>query len=191
MAKRSTSDSPSTTALSIARRCSSLPRYTTGSIRGDSPLPVVAGNRCSAWRSIATPNHASVNFARCCKAVAWNWKKGNAVASKRKRSTVELGHDSFLDIVANLVGILIILVVVLGTQSQQVIEHVRREMESDQRDAAVSVATEDQMTQLAAFSMRAASAQADSQRFERRIKQYDHELEIKSRQRGLLLDLLS
>ena len=32
----------------------------------------------------------------------------------RRRSTLELGHDSFLDIVANLVGILIILVVVAG-----------------------------------------------------------------------------
>jgi len=111
--------------------------------------------------------------------------------SRKKRSTLELGHDSFLDIVANLVGILIILVVVLGTQSQQVIEHVRREMQSERSDAAVPVATEAQLAQLASFSMRAASAQADSSRFERRIQQYDQEIDIRNRQRALLLDLLS
>lgn len=37
---------------------------------------------------------------------------------KRKRSALELGHDAFLDIVANLVGILIILVVVLLPREQ-------------------------------------------------------------------------
>ena len=38
--------------------------------------------------------------------------------TRKKRTKLEMGHDAFLDIVANLVGILIILVVILGTQSQ-------------------------------------------------------------------------
>ena len=40
----------------------------------------------------------------------------------RRRTTLEMGHDAFLDIVANLVGILIILVVVLGSQSHSTME---------------------------------------------------------------------
>ena len=44
---------------------------------------------------------------------------------KRKRSGINVGHDAFLDIVANLVGILIILVVVLGSQSTEVIEETQ------------------------------------------------------------------
>ena len=109
--------------------------------------------------------------------------------SRKKRTRLEIGHDSFLDIVANLVGILIILVVVLGTQSQQVIEQARREGESD--SAPRRAATEEQMSKLASFSMRAASAQADSNRLESRIKQIDFEIENKRRHRAALLDLLS
>ena len=37
------------------------------------------------------------------------------IQMRKKRAVLELGHDAFLDIVANLVGILIILVVVLGS----------------------------------------------------------------------------
>ena len=47
--------------------------------------------------------------------------------SGRRRSIVELGHDAFLDIVANLVGILIILVVVLGTQTQRIADMLREQ----------------------------------------------------------------
>ena len=108
---------------------------------------------------------------------------------KKKRSVLEMGHDSFLDIVANLVGILIILVVVLGTQSQQVMDQVHREIESN--EAANGVATDEQMQTMANLAMRAASAHADSNRFEKRIKECDHELEAKRRERGLMLDLLS
>ena len=108
--------------------------------------------------------------------------------SRKRRSKLEIGHDAFLDIVANLVGILIILVVVLGAQSQQVMEQARREIESETPPPRAS---EGQMSKLASFSMRAASAQADSNRLEARIKQYDSVIENKRRQRAALLDLLS
>tara|TARA_R110002049_G_scaffold2750_8_gene22278 strand:- start:228379 stop:229431 length:1053 start_codon:yes stop_codon:yes gene_type:complete len=114
--------------------------------------------------------------------------------SRKKRSKLEMGHDSFLDIVANLVGILIILVVVLGTQSQQVMDQIQQELDLEESklvQADESRATDQQMQTLASFAMRAASAQADSHRFENRIVQYDQQIELKRRQRAALLDLLS
>ena len=51
---------------------------------------------------------------------------------RRKRTALELGHDAFLDIVANLVGILIILVVILGAQSTAVIEEMQDQVEQEQ-----------------------------------------------------------
>ncbi|QDT02472.1 hypothetical protein K227x_08490 [Rubripirellula lacrimiformis] len=117
--------------------------------------------------------------------------------NRRNRTTIELGHDSFLDIVANLVGILIILVVILGAQSTAVIE----EIEEQSRDETVvenivdidgaEYATDQQMSKLAQQSMRAAAAQAESNRLERLVRQYDSELEARSRQRAMLLDLLN
>ena len=104
---------------------------------------------------------------------------------RKKRSTVESGYDSFLDIVANLVGILIILVVVLGTRSQQAIDQIR-----EQEDAAPR-ASEVQLDTLAEHSMRAAAAQADSDRFEQRLEQYDRQIALADRRRDQLLDLLS
>ena len=112
--------------------------------------------------------------------------------STKQRSTLELGHDSFLDIVANLVGILIILVVILGTQSQAVIDHVERE--SQQRESAepqVAVASQQQIDRLSQHAMRAQSAQSDSDRFEKKIKEMDQIIAIRDKQRGQLLDLLS
>ena len=111
---------------------------------------------------------------------------------RKKRSTIELGHDAFLDIVANLVGILIILVVVLGAQSTKVIEQV----DEDETATVVNVnaeepASDDQLASLAGMTMRAAAAQADSNRLERLVKQYDAELEARTQQRAMLMDLLS
>ncbi|QDT08944.1 hypothetical protein [Planctomycetes bacterium K23_9] len=112
--------------------------------------------------------------------------------SRRRRSTLEMGHDSFLDIVANLVGILIILVVILGTQSQAVLQSVQDTQEEEQADAPeATFATEQQLTALASHTMRAQAAQADSNRFEKKILLMDDELEARKRQRGMLLDLLA
>lgn len=98
---------------------------------------------------------------------------------------MESGYDSFLDIVANLVGILIILVVVLGTRSQQAIQEIRQQKDEKPR------ATESQLTTLAEHSMRAAAAQADSDRFEKRLHHYDRQIAAQDRRRDQLLDLIS
>ncbi len=112
--------------------------------------------------------------------------------SKRKRATLELGHDAFLDIVANLVGILIILVVVLGAQSTAVIEEIKEQIQQETvTEADVPLASDEQLAELAQQSMRAASAQADSNRFEKLIRQYDAEIQHRKSQRAVMLDLLS
>ena len=115
--------------------------------------------------------------------------------SKRNRTTFELGHDAFLDIIANLVGVLIILVVVLGTQSSKVIEEIKTqssvETELVQVDDSKSPASVDQLETLASYSLRAASAQSDSDRLEATVKRFDNELEIRQRQRDAMLDLLT
>ena len=102
----------------------------------------------------------------------------------RRRTTLEMGHDAFLDIVANLVGILIILVVVLGSQSHST-------MEETVDAAKVELSTDQQMSTLAQYASQAASAQSDSNRFEARIKQMDAEIEHRKRQRGAMMDLVA
>ena len=111
---------------------------------------------------------------------------------KRNRSTIELGHDAFLDIVANLVGILIILVVVLGSQSSEVIKRAVDEAEDSAIVSPVeNLASQEQLQSLAGSSMRAAAAQADSDRLEALVKQYDRELKAREQQRERLMDLLA
>ena len=110
---------------------------------------------------------------------------------RRKRAVLELGHDAFLDIVANLVGILIILVVVLGSQSTAVIEEIREQLKEESVVDPGLYATDEQLSKLSQQAMRAASAQADSNRFEGLIKQYEDQLNFKRQQRALFLDLLS
>lgn len=110
----------------------------------------------------------------------------------RKRSALELGHDAFLDIVANLVGILIILVVVLGTQSTAVIEQIHEKVEDE--TVAVTedtLATDKQLASLTQQSMRAAAAQSDSNRLESLVKQYDAKLNLRKKERDYLMDLMS
>ena len=109
--------------------------------------------------------------------------------SARKRSSPEVGHDAFLDIVANLVGILIILVVILGTQSQKVMKEVREQLTEEK--LAEAEATDEKLAELAQHSMRAAAAQADSDRFERLVERLDRELQHKESQRAVLMDLLT
>ncbi len=111
---------------------------------------------------------------------------------RRNRATLELGHDAFLDIVANLVGILIILVVVLGTQSTAVIEEINEQVnEENVVEADRPLATDDQLASLAQQSMRAAAAQIDSDRFERMVRQYDAQIEQTRQQRAIAIDLLA
>ncbi len=110
---------------------------------------------------------------------------------RRKRNVLELGHDAFLDIVANLVGILIILVVVLGSQSTAMIEEIKEQMQEDSQIAETEFATDEQLAELSRQALRAASAQRDSVRFENLIKKYDADIDLKRQQRAALMDLLA
>lgn len=105
---------------------------------------------------------------------------------RKKRSTIENGHDAFLDIVANLVGILIILVVILGAKSQEAI----RESEVEAKPT-VTYADEEDFDRLATTAARAAAAQADSNRLEKTIKILDQQIAEQSERRGRLLDLVA
>ena len=112
--------------------------------------------------------------------------------SKRNRNRLEMGHDSFLDIVANLVGILIILVVVLGTQTATMIEEALNETPEATEIHLVEsqLASDRQLEQLARRTMHVASARSDSDRLERLVTQYDQELGIRSEERTILMMLL-
>lgn len=109
--------------------------------------------------------------------------------SGRRRSTIELGHDAFLDIVANLVGILIILVVVLGTQSTAVIEQINEQIEDEV--AEIDYASDQQLATLKKQAIRAAAAQADSDRFEKMVKQYDAKIAARKQERDFLMDMVA
>lgn len=109
--------------------------------------------------------------------------------SRRHGSGVSVGHDAFLDIVANLVGILIILVVVLGAQSQTVLQEAQKvtpELIEPDRE----VAGEGDMRQLAVVATRTASARLDSDRLERTIKAFDAKLAKQQDTRAVMLALL-
>ncbi|MEM6473760.1 MAG: hypothetical protein AAF802_29645 [Planctomycetota bacterium] len=114
---------------------------------------------------------------------------------RRRRDGVSVGHDAFLDIVANLVGILIILVVVLGAQSQGVLNQTDGEeasvaLEDDVVDPDLMPAGESSLRELAVAAAKAASAQQDSIRLERSIKELDLEIARTSERRTVLLALL-
>ncbi len=101
-----------------------------------------------------------------------------------------LGQDAFLDVVANLVAILIILVVVLGSKSQEIVEAVQVE----QAAAPVSTIDEGRLQQkfaaLQTEMNRAQAAFEESERFEATILQDDQMLEAMDRERGKMIDLL-
>lgn len=102
------------------------------------------------------------------------------MAGTRKRSSVELGHDAFLDIVANLVGILIILVVILGTRSQQVAQQIQSQ----------SQVTDQDLAQLATETARAAASREASQQLENQLARVATELKSRQHERAVLNDLL-
>lgn len=109
--------------------------------------------------------------------------------SQRRRSGVSVGHDAFLDIVANLVGILIILVVVLGAQSHSILSEVRQQQD-DPVDPGMVDASDSDMEQLAEMATRAAAAQVDSIRLEKTIKHLDAKIARQSERRTVMLTLL-
>ena len=108
---------------------------------------------------------------------------------RRRSSSVSAGHDAFLDIVANLVGILIILVVVLGAQSQATLREARDRAETEVDPSRLAAKDED-LSELALTATRAAAAQADSIRLEKTIKVLDAQIAKQSDQRTALMLLL-
>ncbi len=117
------------------------------------------------------------------------------IRARRRSGAPELGQDAFLDIVANLVGILIILVVILGSRSHEVADAVRQQAETAAPAAAEPPPTADELhaklLEMERETGRAAAALADSQRLEAAIRQSDLQLALVSQQRGELLDLLA
>ncbi|MCO8120310.1 hypothetical protein NHH03_01080 [Stieleria sp. TO1_6] len=109
--------------------------------------------------------------------------------SKRHGDGVSVGHDAFLDIVANLVGILIILVVVLGAQSHAVIQQVQQSP-VESTDPNLRAAGDKDMQGLALMAAHAASAQSDSIRLERTVKVLDAKIDQQSERRTVMLTLL-
>jgi hypothetical protein len=103
------------------------------------------------------------------------------MSRRRRRTALVMGHDSFLDIVANLVGILIILVVVLGSRTRQVAEAV-------QSQAATAEVSEEE---LIAELRQSISTEEDVHRLERALAVYAGEIDHRRQERAVLMDLLS
>lgn len=120
-------------------------------------------------------------------------------ARRRSGGAPGLGHDAFLDIVANLVGILIILVVVLGSRTQEVAELIRTARgpvdpglpPSLPPDAPSIEAVEAQLRELDVETSRATQALADSQRLEHMIQASDVHLAAARQRRDQWLDLVA
>jgi hypothetical protein len=111
----------------------------------------------------------------------------------RSAGAVALGHDAFLDIVANLVGILIILVVILGSRTREVAEAIKEKSATDPQAASAALTVDSvqrQFEDLQVESQRAIEALADSQRLEQEIRRSDAQLSEIARQRGQLMDLI-
>jgi hypothetical protein len=102
--------------------------------------------------------------------------------SRRCRSDLTPGEDSFLDVVANLVGILIILVMVLGVQAREaLLEVVPRELVPDgpsEAEVAVARAAAD-------------SLEKDVHTVAARIKRHEFEINYRQKERDKILVLLT
>ncbi len=110
----------------------------------------------------------------------------------KDRPGLSMGYDSFLDIVANLVGILIILVVVVGTQTGAAMRVVPEDDLPAMPAEPVSIAaTKTQTDQLAAVASDAARAQADSMRLEQSIIAADQRIAAIAAARGRLMDVVA
>ena len=114
-----------------------------------------------------------------------------------KRSTLDLGHDAFLDIVANLVGILIILLAIVGSQSAAAIRQAAESVMPPVDTGAVDQPIVDEETvraqwrTAAEIATRSAAAQSDSDRLESMVRRYDQLIDTKKQTRDRLLDLLA
>ncbi|MGV3486145.1 MAG: hypothetical protein ACO1RT_17135 [Planctomycetaceae bacterium] len=115
------------------------------------------------------------------------------IQRRQRNGGPALGHDAFLDVVANLVAILIILVVILGARTQEVAGSFKDDSTA-QAAAPASVIDEEHVeTKLGVLQVELDRAQAafeESQLLEATIKQRDRELAAMDRERGKIIDLL-
>lgn len=110
------------------------------------------------------------------------------ISMRRKRSVdTTLGMESFLDIIANLVGVVIIMVVVLGSRTQEVAQEDRANDPAMVSEADLAA----QQSTYQAAAKHALDAMADSQRLERELQVSNQQLAIAAQQRGQLMDLLA
>ena len=111
---------------------------------------------------------------------------------RRKRSTLSMGHDAFLDIVANLVGVLIILIAVFSGTSAAMVQEAERKVEQELLEKTdLAKASETQLSQLAQLTSRATRAHSDRDHLERQVSQFDAEINLRKQERDGLLDLQS
>jgi hypothetical protein len=114
------------------------------------------------------------------------------ISVKKKRTTLGMGHDAFLDIVANLVGVLIILIAVFTGASSAMVQQAERKIEQELLEKPELVqASDDQVSELAQLASRAVRAHADSDHMERRVDQFDEEIGLRQQERASLMDLQS
>ena len=104
----------------------------------------------------------------------------------KRRSGINIGHDAFLDVVANLVGILIILLAIFGSQSGAAI---RASMVDS--DVVENEAIEQAWDETAEVTLRAETATRDSQRLEQMVGVYDAKIAETKRARDWMLDQLA
>ncbi len=101
--------------------------------------------------------------------------------SRRQRDgDTNLEFDSFMDVVTNMVGILIIFVVVFGARSREVTAKVYAESEKTKAVASAAKPV-----------IQAASVGEDVQRLEQQIAVYDREIASRHSERGAMLQLIS
>lgn len=100
--------------------------------------------------------------------------------TRSRRVPLELNFDSFLDIIANLVGILIILVVVLGAQSKEVAE----------KEAAQSVRNSAEIQRFEDAVNQAASARSAVNRIRTELEHFDAEIQNRQSERAVMLEML-
>lgn len=102
--------------------------------------------------------------------------------SRRGQQSLEPGQDSFLDVVANLVGILIILITVIGVQTKQAM------IVADKSEVPPEISAAELKERTSAAKNLLAESQFEEQRMERDIvanlnELQQHELEVDYRQR--------
>lgn len=98
---------------------------------------------------------------------------------RTRQSAAEPGQDSFLDIVANLVGILIILVMIVGAQAKDAMLHANRPESNIQQQ------------EVDAEKDAVVAAQYDMQRLVDKTKEQDLELHYRRAERDRMLTLIA